>query len=45
MYKINNKDLLFSTGNYTQNLIITFSGKESENECIYIIYKSLFLCI
>ena len=36
--QINNKDLLYSTGNYIQNLIITYNGKESEKEyiCIYI---------
>ena len=38
MYKIDNqKDILYSTGNYTQFLGITFKGKESEKEyiCIY----------
>ena len=34
--QINNKDLLYSTGNYIQNLIITYNGKESEKEYIYI---------
>ena len=32
MYKINNKDLLYSTGNYIQYLVITYNGKESEKE-------------
>ena len=32
--KINNKDLLYSTGNYTQQFVITYKGKESENTCI-----------
>ena len=32
----NNKDLLYSTGNYTQNLIITYNGKESEKEYMYV---------
>ena len=31
-YKINNKDLLYSTGNYTQYLVIIYSQKESEEE-------------
>ena len=30
MYKIDNTDLLYSTGNYVQYLAITFNGKESE---------------
>ena len=29
---MNNKDPLFSTGNYTQYLVITYNGKESEKE-------------
>ena len=33
IYKIvNNKDLLYSTGNYIQCLVITYNGKESENK-------------
>ena len=28
--QINNKDLLYSTGNYIQYLVITYNGKESE---------------
>ena len=31
-----NKDLLHSTGSYLQYLIITYNGKESEEEYIYI---------
>ena len=31
-----NKDLLYSTGNSIQYLVITDNGKESENEYIYI---------
>ena len=34
--QISNKDLLQSTGNYIQCLIIRFNGKESEKEYIYI---------
>ena len=28
--QITNKDLLYSTGNYTQYFVITYKGKESE---------------
>ena len=31
-----NKDLLYSTGSYTQYLVITYNGKDSEKEYIYI---------
>ena len=34
--QINNKDLLYRTGNYTQYLVITHNGKESEKEQIYV---------
>ena len=34
--QINNKDLLYSTGNYIQYLVITCNGKESEKEYIYM---------
>ena len=30
--QIINKDLLFSTGNFTQNFIISYKGKESEKK-------------
>ena len=30
IYKINNKDLPYSTGSYIQYLIITYNGRESE---------------
>ena len=33
---ITNKDLLYSTENYTQYFVITYMGKESEKEYIYI---------
>ena len=44
--QITNKDLLYSTGNYTQYLVITYKGKESEKEymCIYI-YVCLYIYI
>ena len=32
--EITNKDLLYSTGNYTQYFVITYKGKESEKEYI-----------
>ena len=34
--QINNKDLLYSTGNYTQYSVMTYKGKESEKQHIYI---------
>ena len=49
IYKINNKDLLNSTGNYIQYLVITYNGNESEKEyihlCIYIIYMYIHVNI
>ena len=35
IYKIKTKDLLYSTGNNIQCLVITYNGKESENKYIY----------
>ena len=50
--KQENKDLLYSTRNYIQHLIITNNGKESKKVytrvCIYIhiyIYKTMCTCI
>ena len=36
--QINNKDLLYSTGNSTQYLVITYNGRESEKEymCVWV---------
>ena len=34
--QINNKDLLYSIRNYIQYLVITYNGKESEKEYIYV---------
>ena len=31
-----NKDLLYSTGNYIQYLVITYNGQESEKEYTYV---------
>ena len=36
MYKIINKNLLYSTGNSTQYSVITYMRKESEKEWIYV---------
>ena len=33
---INNKVLLYSTGNYIQYSVINHNGKENEKECVYI---------
>ena len=44
--QISNKDLLYSTGNYIQYLVITYNGKEFEKEqitCICI--TESFCCI
>ena len=38
--QINNKVLLYSTGNYIQYLVITYNGKEYEKEYTYVcVYK------
>ena len=42
-YKIN-KDLLYSTGNYIQYLVITYNGKESEKEYISTYNGIILLC-
>ena len=36
IYKTDNKDLLISTGNYIQYLVINYNGKESPEEYRYI---------
>ena len=33
---INNKVLLYGTGNYTQYPVINYNGKEYEKECMYV---------
>ena len=41
-YMSNNKNFIYSTGNYSQYLVITYNGRESEKEYIYIqIYVQL----
>ena len=42
--EINNKDLLYSTGNYMQYLVITYNAKESEKEYILLyIYSVIYI--
>ena len=36
IYKINNKNLLITTGNYIQYLVITYNGKKSKNKYICV---------
>ena len=36
--KKKNKDLAYSTGNYTQYFVITYKGRESKKDYIYIIH-------
>ena len=46
LYKINNKDLLYTTGNYSQYLVITYNGKEFlKNLYIYKYIYTHTLCI
>ena len=42
MKQVNNKDLLYSTGNYTQYLVISYNRKESEREYYIRIYLNHF---
>ena len=43
---MNNKDLLYSTGNYTQYFVISYKGKEYEKENIYTyIYVCVYIYI
>ena len=43
--QINDKDLLYSTGNSIQYVVITFNGKEYEKEYVYIIITESLCCI
>ena len=36
MYKITNKDLLYSTGNMSQHSVITYKGKEAIKEWTHV---------
>ena len=40
----NNKDLLYSTGNYMQCLVITYNGEESEKEYTYMCFLCTCVC-
>ena len=43
--QVNKKDLVYCTGDYIQYLVITYSGKESEKEHMYMyICMSESLC-
>ena len=41
---LNNKVLLYSTGNYIQYPVINHNGKEYEKECIYICITESLCC-
>ena len=42
---MNNKDLLYSTGNYTQYFVTTYKGKEYEKKkYIYVYITESFFC-
>ena len=44
IYKeITNKDLLYSTENYTQYFVITYKGKEFEKEYMYQLYIHIYI--
>ena len=42
---MHNKDLLYSTGKFTQYSVITYMGKESEKEWIYVHTKLIYLAV
>ena len=42
--QVNNKDLLYSTGNYIQYLVITYNGKEYEKVYISICITESLCC-
>ena len=41
--QITNKDLLYSTGNYTQYLVVVYNGKESKNNIYIYIYTYIHI--
>ena len=43
--QINNKDILYSTGNYIQCLVINYNEKESEKEYVYVCITESLCCI
>ena len=44
LYYINDKVLLYSTGNYSQYPVINHNGKEYEKECVYICVTESLCC-
>ena len=47
---MDNRDLLHSTGNHIQYLVITYNGKDSEKVCIYIYiyictHTHIYVCV
>ena len=40
--QVNNKDLLYSAGSYTQYLVITYNGKKSEKAYIH---THIYMCV
>ena len=45
LYKINNKDLLCSTGNYIQYLVVTYKGKQSLSYVYIYVYVYIYIFI
>ena len=45
VYKRDNKDLLYSTGNYVQYLVLASDGKLSEKEYIYTYVYIIYIRI
>ena len=43
--QITNKELLYSTGNSTQYLVITYNGRECKNKYIYLYITESLYCI
>ena len=43
IYTVNSEVLVYSTGNYGPHSVITYSGKESENEYIYTAIHCYFV--
>ena len=43
--QISNRNLLYSTGNYTKYFVITYNGRESENIDIYVCLTDSLCCM
>ena len=43
--QINSEDLLYSTGNYIQYLVITYNGKEPEKNIYVCVCVYIYMCI